>query len=152
MANSVQPALCSIQRAADVVGDRWTLLILREAIFGRTRFVEFQENLGVATDVLSARLARLVEEGVLRREVYRESGSRRRHEYRLTPTGEALYPLVAALGQWGEEYHPVVGGTAPRFSVAASGEPARLAFVSESGKVIDPAGVVVARGTPSVIG
>src|SRR5919107_38303 len=77
--------VCSIARALEVVGERWTLLILRDAILGATRFEQFQESLGVASNVLPSRLARLVEEELLERRRYQERPPR--HEYRLTDKG-----------------------------------------------------------------
>ena len=78
---------CSIARTLGVVGERWTFLILREAFLGASRFAEFRDRLGVAPDVLSDRLATLVEFGVMSREPYREPGARSRFAYRLTPAG-----------------------------------------------------------------
>jgi DNA-binding HxlR family transcriptional regulator len=121
-------------------------------MFGRTRFTEFRTNLGIAPDILSARLAHLVEQGLLRREEYRQPGFRGRLEYRLTPDGLALHPLIAALGEWGENARPVAGGTSPRFAVASTGTPVRLAFVTEDGEVINPRDIAVERGVPSAAG
>jgi DNA-binding HxlR family transcriptional regulator len=149
MGKRAEPARCSIQRAADLIGDRWTLLILREALFGRTRFSDFQKHLGVAPDVLSAKLVKLVDEGLLQREAYQEPGTRERYEYRLTPTGQALHPIIAALGQWGDAVRPVAGGTAPMFSDSATGAAVRLAFVTTGGEVVDPLEVSVRRGEPA---
>src|SRR5439155_15953491 len=81
---------CSIARTLGVVGERWTFLILREAFLGARRFAEFRDRLGVAPDVLSDRLATLVEFGVMAREPYREPGARFRFAYRLTAAGRGL--------------------------------------------------------------
>jgi DNA-binding HxlR family transcriptional regulator len=148
MARDAQPAACSIQRATDVLGDRWTLLILRDALFGRTRYSQFQTNLGIASDILSAKLAKLVDEGLLRRQAYQRHGERERFEYRLTPAGRALHPLIAALGEWGEVMRPAGDSRAPRFAVADTGEPVRLAFVRESGDVVDPSDVELQPNPP----
>src|ERR1700728_2639227 len=94
---------CPIGRAGDLLGDRWTLLILRDATAGITRFDAFRENLGIADNILSARLARLVEAGVLVKVPYRD-GNRTRHEYRLTQAGADLLPLLRALADWGARY------------------------------------------------
>src|ERR1700721_1640058 len=90
---------CAIARSLGVLGERWTLLILREALTGTTKFAQFRDNLGVAPDVLTDRLATLVEYGVLEREVYQEPGSRSRFAYRLTPAGRELQVVVTALQQ-----------------------------------------------------
>src|SRR5437660_2974975 len=87
---------CSIARTLGVVGERWTFLILREAFLGATRFAEFRDRLGVAPDVLSDRLATLVEFGVMAREPYREPGARSRFAYRLTPAGRELQVVLSA--------------------------------------------------------
>jgi DNA-binding HxlR family transcriptional regulator len=93
---------CSIARALEVVGERWTLLIVRDAFLGLRRFDEFQESLGIARNVLASRLARLVEEGILERVRYSERPER--FEYRLTPKGRDLHVALAALRQWGDAY------------------------------------------------
>jgi DNA-binding HxlR family transcriptional regulator len=95
---------CSIARTLEIVGERWTLLVLREAFYGVRRFEEFSSAIGCARNVLSARLAKLVEEGVLERRPYREPGQRVRHEYRLTDKGRELLPALIALMQWGDRW------------------------------------------------
>ena len=94
---------CPIGRAADVIGDRWTLLILRNATTGMSRFDEFRDELGISDNVLSIRLARLVEAGLLVKVPYR--GERRtRHEYRLTRAGADLLPVLHAVAKWGHDH------------------------------------------------
>jgi DNA-binding HxlR family transcriptional regulator len=93
---------CSIARALEVVGERWTLLIVRDAFLGLRRFDEFQENLGIARNVLAERLNRLVEEGILERVRYSERPER--YEYRLTEQGRELNIALAGLRQWGDKY------------------------------------------------
>ena len=93
---------CSIARALEIVGERWTLLIVRDAFLGLRRFEEFQESLGVARNVLTDRLNRLVDEGVLERVRYSERPER--YEYRLTKKGRDLNVALAALRQWGDDY------------------------------------------------
>ncbi|WP_346101632.1 helix-turn-helix domain-containing protein [Nonomuraea maheshkhaliensis] len=95
---------CSIERTLDVVGEKWTFLVLREAFNGVRRFADMQSLTGAPPQVLSARLARLVDEGLLRKEPYREPGQRKRDEYRLTQKGRDLYPLLVALMHWGDKY------------------------------------------------
>jgi len=99
---------CSIARALDVVGEWWTLLILRDALRGTTRFDDFHESLGMARSVLTARLKRLTDAGVLDRFQYREHPPR--HEYQLTDKGRALFPVVAALQRWGDDWAAGPGG------------------------------------------
>ncbi|MFD0268503.1 winged helix-turn-helix transcriptional regulator [Streptomyces sp. NPDC127106] len=93
---------CSIAQALDVVGDWWTLLIVRDAARGLHRFEEFQRELGVSRKVLAERLKLLVEAGVLTREPYQERPVR--HEYRLTPRGRGLLPVLVALQDWGDAW------------------------------------------------
>ncbi len=95
---------CSIRRTLDVVGEKWALLVLREAFYGVRRFADFHCTLGCARNILSARLKKLVDEGVLRREPYHEPGSRHRYEYRLTDKGRELFPALVALMQWGDRF------------------------------------------------
>jgi DNA-binding HxlR family transcriptional regulator len=93
---------CSIARALEIVGERWTLLIVRDAFLGLSRFDEFQESLGIARNVLTDRLNRLVDEGILERTRYNERPPR--YEYRLTAKGEELRLALAGLRQWGDKY------------------------------------------------
>lgn len=93
---------CSVARALEVIGERWTLLIVRNAFYGVRRFEDHQRWLGIARNVLQARLERLVEEGILSRELYQEHPPR--HEYRLTQKGRDLWPVLVTLLQWGDRY------------------------------------------------
>ncbi|MBB2912649.1 DNA-binding HxlR family transcriptional regulator [Streptosporangium becharense] len=95
---------CSIERALGVVGEKWTFLVLREAFAGVRRFADMQAATGAPRQVLSARLTRLVDEGLLRKVPYREPGQRQRDEYRLTQMGVDLYPALVALMHWGDRY------------------------------------------------
>jgi DNA-binding HxlR family transcriptional regulator len=90
-------------RAIDVLGDRWTLLIIRHATMGVTRFENFRTELGIADNILSNRLARLVDAGVLVRMPYRDR-QRTRHEYRLTTAGADVLGVLHALAGWGHEH------------------------------------------------
>ena len=93
---------CSIARTLEIVGERWTLLIIRDALLGLTRFEQFQHSLGIARNVLTDRLNRLVDEGILERVRYSERPAR--HEYRLTDKGRDLNLALAGLRQWGDTY------------------------------------------------
>ena len=95
--------VCSIARALEVLGDRWTLLVLRDAFKRVRRFEDFQRTLGVARNVLTDRLNRLVEEGILMRVPYQERPAR--FEYRLTEKGLDLWPIIVTLLQWGDRYY-----------------------------------------------
>jgi DNA-binding HxlR family transcriptional regulator len=93
---------CSVARSLSLIGDRWTMLVIRNAFFGTRRFDDFQSTLGVTRHVLAERLARLVEAGVLRKVAYQERPAR--HEYRLTEMGRDLYPVVVSLAAWGDKW------------------------------------------------
>ena len=137
---------CSIARSLEVLGDRWTLLVVREAFWGRTRFAEFRERLGVAPDVLTDRLTKLVDGGVFERRAYRAEGEREREEYVLTGEGRALMPVLAALAQWGDEFRPTGFGPAAEYRDAGSGRPLRVAFVDDRGREVARERVSVIRG------
>ena len=93
---------CSVASTLEVVGERWTLLVLRDAFLGVRRFDDFQRSLGVARNVLQARLQRLIDEGVLERRLYQERPAR--YEYRLTEKGLDLWPALVALMKWGDRH------------------------------------------------
>lgn len=93
---------CSIARALDVLGDWWTLLIIRDAFFGMRRFKDFQKNLGIARNILTNRLNSLVDDGIFERVDVGRHGER--FEYRLTPQGEALLPVLTSLREWGDDW------------------------------------------------
>jgi DNA-binding HxlR family transcriptional regulator len=95
---------CSIARTLGVVGEKWTLLILREAFYGVRRFDDFHAALECARNLLSVRLKTLVANGILEKQAYRDDGGRRRDEYRLTDKGRDLFPAVVALMQWGDRW------------------------------------------------
>jgi DNA-binding HxlR family transcriptional regulator len=134
---------CSIARTLGVVGERWTILILREAFFGASRFAEFRDRLGVAPDVLSDRLATLVEFGVMSREPYREPGARSRFAYRLTPAGRELQVVLSALQQWGDEYLPRPEGPTMLRRVRGTDCPVRVGYLDEQGQEVPLADVTV---------
>jgi DNA-binding HxlR family transcriptional regulator len=124
---------CSIARALEIVGERWTLLIIRDAFLGLHRFDEFQESLGIARNVLTDRLNRLVDEGLLERIRYREQPER--YEYHLTEKGSALDLALAGLRQWGDAY---LSRTPPRVLLRRSdNKPVVAAFVPEGARTLD---------------
>jgi DNA-binding HxlR family transcriptional regulator len=95
-------APCPIARATDLIGDWWTPLVLRDAMFGRKRFEDFQAGLGVPRAILARRLARLVDEGLLEKVQYAERPPR--HEYHLTDKGRAFFDVLAAMWSWGADW------------------------------------------------
>jgi DNA-binding HxlR family transcriptional regulator len=100
--NDYASQTCSVAGALEVIGERWSLLIIRDVLLGMRRFDEMQANLGIARNVLQARLQRLVEQGVLERVPYQERPAR--FEYMLTDKGLDLWPTIVALMQWGDEH------------------------------------------------
>jgi DNA-binding HxlR family transcriptional regulator len=101
---------CTIGRAMEILGERWTVVVLREIFSGLRRFDEMRERTGIPRQVLSNRLALLVEQGILRRQPYQEPGARVRYEYRLTDKGMDLYPILVAVREWGDRYLADPGG------------------------------------------
>src|SRR4051795_9963706 len=102
-ATEIAEQRCSIAKPAALLGDRWTLVILRQAFNGVKRFEDFQQSLGISRSLLSERLRGVVARGVLRREPYKDD-VRTRDRYRLTEMGLDLYPVLIALRDWGDRY------------------------------------------------
>jgi DNA-binding HxlR family transcriptional regulator len=96
---------CPVARAMSVIGDRWTLLIVRDCFLGKSRFEEFQKSLGVTRHLLSDRLRRLVEHGVLEKNLYQEKPPR--YDYRLTAKGNDFAPALVGLKDWGKRHMPI---------------------------------------------
>jgi len=137
---------CSIARSLEILGQKWTLLIVREAMWGRTRYAEFRSRLGIAPDVLSDRLNTLVEHGILQRRAYRADGEREREEYILTPAGRDLLPVLTALLAWGDNHRPTGYGSAALAVEATTGRPLRMAYLADDGVEVPLSEVAVIRG------
>jgi DNA-binding HxlR family transcriptional regulator len=101
---------CAVAAALDPLGDRWTLLVLREAFFGVRRFEQLVENTGAARNILTNRLGRLVDAGILEKRLYSERPPR--HEYRLTEKGLDLWPVIISLARWGGKWGELEVGPA----------------------------------------
>lgn len=117
---------CSIAAALAVVGEKWTLLVLREAFYGLRRFEDFLQATGCARNILGNRLAKLVEEGLLERVAYREESQRQRHEYRLSRKGLELFPVLVALMEWGDRWMTDKAGPAVQIRHRGCDAPVRL--------------------------
>ncbi|MGN9777239.1 winged helix-turn-helix transcriptional regulator [Micromonospora sp. H33] len=139
---------CTLARAMEVLGERWTLVVLREVFNGVRRFDDMRVRTGIPRQVLTNRLATLVEEGVLRREPYREPGSRLRHEYRLTPKGLDLWPVLVAVLGWGDRYLADPEGSPLRVDHRDCGGEVRAVLRCERGHEVDEPRDVVPRPGP----
>lgn len=140
----VPDSSCSVARSLGVLGERWTFLILRDAFEGLRRFEDFRLSLGVASDVLSARLSTLVAYGVMDKVDYQEPGSRRRHAYVLTDAGRELFVIVAALQQWGDRHLPCADGPSI-LRQDGDGAPVHVGFVDEEGHEVAAADLVMVK-------
>ena len=138
--------VCQVVRTLDVIGEKWSLLIIRDALRGRTRFSEFRESLGAPTDILTSRLRSLVEAGILDRRAYREPGDRERFAYHLTPKGDALRIVIAAMLEWSDEFDPAPQGRGSRLVAAADDASLRLAFVTADGTEVARDATAIAPG------
>ena len=126
---------CPVVRTLDVVGEKWSLLIVRNALRGETRFSQFRDDLGIPSDVLTARLITLVDAGILEKRAYREPGARERSSYHLTPAGEGLVILIGAMKKWNDEFNPSPVMSSMTLVDPADGTPLDLAYVSPSGAI-----------------
>jgi DNA-binding HxlR family transcriptional regulator len=147
----VEEPRCSVVRTLDIVGEKWSLLIVRNALRGQTRFSEFRDQLGIPTDILTARLATLVDGGILERRSYREAGSRERSSYHLTEAGEGLGLVIAAFTQWGDTFNPSPFGRASLLVDTERRDPVELAFVGADGAEVAVDHVAFLPGPASTV-
>ena len=132
---SLEKATCPIARALDSIGDWWSLLIIRDAVLGRRRFGEFERSLGLAKNILSARLRTLVARGIL--EQAPASDGSAYQEYVLTPKGYGLFPILVALRQWSEEFDERPEEIATVLVDRDKGRPVRkLALRAQDGRLL----------------
>ena len=134
---------CSLAQTLDIIGERWTLLILRDAFLGTRKFSQFQENLSIARNILSARLKRLVAEGIL--EKTHTTGAHA--EYRLTEKGLGLQPVLLSMTHWGDKYKPHPKGARLTFVERQTGEPIRpMSAISQDGRSLTPRDIKAVAG------
>jgi DNA-binding HxlR family transcriptional regulator len=131
---------CAVARALEVVGERWTLLVVRDLFYGIRRYSDLQKHIGMPPATLTDRLSRLVEHGV----VERIPGQGARDEYALTPKGESLWPVISGLAQWGNENY-VVPERRMVYTHRTDGAPLTTQGACSQCGVIPPAGDVVIR-------
>ena len=127
---------CSVARSLEVIGEWWTLLVVREAFNGVRRFDDFQGRLGIARNVLATRLQGLVDHGILERRLYQQRPER--FEYRLTDKGRDLYPLLISWVRWGDKYTAGDSGPPVRLTHECGHDPEAMLACSACGKQIVP--------------
>lgn len=124
---------CTIGAALAIVGEKWTFLVLREAFNGVKRFDDIRRRISAPRQILSDRLAHLVDEGLLRKVPYQEPGQRARSEYRLTDQGLDLFPVIVALLEWGNKYAVTPAGPVVELTHRDCGAPVQLHLACEEG-------------------
>ncbi|MDA1302412.1 MAG: helix-turn-helix domain-containing protein [Proteobacteria bacterium] len=131
---------CSLAQTLDVIGERWTLLILRDAFLGTQRFSDFERSLGIAKNILASRLARLVAEGVLDKRKHEHGHA----EYVLTDKGLDLQPVLLSMTHWGDKHRPDPHGVRLTFVDRRDGQPIRpMSAVAADGRPLAPREVTV---------
>ena len=141
----IPPQECALAQTIDLIGDKWTLLLLRAALYGVRRFDQIHQDTGMPRTVLSRRLGDLVRHNILDKVPYREPGKRARFEYALTPRGRQLMTAFVALMEWGEQARRERGRPRLRLYDTGSGERVHVRFVTESGQIVDSLDRVRAR-------
>ncbi|AEH81595.1 DNA-binding HxlR family transcriptional regulator [Sinorhizobium meliloti] len=134
---------CPSARSLDVIGDWWSLLIVRDAFDGVTRFGEFQKSLGIARNILTARLRTLVDRGILEAVPISEGGARQ--EYRLTQMGRDLFPVMVALRQFGERHLFAPNEKRSKLVERSTGRPIRLDVLTEDGRPVNSEETVILK-------
>ncbi|WP_288336285.1 helix-turn-helix domain-containing protein [uncultured Gordonia sp.] len=135
---------CSVAQSLEVVGEWWTLLIIRDALFGVTRFDDFSTRLGIARNVLTQRLDTLVEHGILIRDPYQDNPVR--YDYRLTDKGRDLWTVINALRQWGDKWSAPDGAPVELVHTGCGHTTTLEPVCSECGEHVDRGSVTVRRG------
>jgi DNA-binding HxlR family transcriptional regulator len=140
---NIDDQLCSVARTLTVLGERWTLLILREALAGKTRYADFERKLGLPPDTLADRLSTLVDYGIMTRGSYQEPGQRSRPSYHLTAMGRELHIVVGALSDWGDKHLPCAEGPSMFLRARRTGRAVRVGFIDELGYETHPDDVAI---------
>ncbi|WP_139977769.1 winged helix-turn-helix transcriptional regulator [Nocardioides litoris] len=142
---------CQVARAMAVLGERHAVVVLREVVNGVRRFADMQRHSGLPRQVLSNRLALLVEHDVLRRVPYRDGAARERHEYRLTDKGFELYPVLAALADWGARWYADPAGPPVELAHRGCGAEVHAVLECEAGHRVERPRDVVPRPGPGAL-
>jgi DNA-binding HxlR family transcriptional regulator len=140
---SLKGDYCPSARSLDVIGDWWSLLIVRDAFDGLTRFSEFQKSLGIAKNILSERLRTLVARGILK--IVPSADGRAHQEYHLTEMGRDLFPVMVALRQWGERHLFEPGEKHSSLVERNTGLPVRLEIRAQDGRPLGPDDAVIQK-------
>jgi DNA-binding HxlR family transcriptional regulator len=145
---SLAGATCPVARSLDVIGDWWSLLIIRDASIGKRRFGEFQKSLGLAKNILAARLRTLVDQGILK--MAPASDGSAYQEYVLTPKGHGIFPILVALRQWTEEFDQHPEEIATSLVDREKGKPVKkLALYSQDGRLLTAADTALKPRAPA---
>jgi DNA-binding HxlR family transcriptional regulator len=137
---------CTIARTLGVLGEKWTIHVMREVFVGVRRFEDMRARTQIPRQVLSNRLAALVDRGLLRREPYRVAGQRERHEYKLTRAGLDLYPVLTALISWGDQHLAVPEGPPLRVEHRDCGRDVQLQMRCAAGHEVPPRQATIRPG------
>lgn len=141
---------CTIGRAMAVLGERWTFVVVREVANGIRRFDDMRRHTGMPRQVLTDRLALLIEHDILRRAAYREEGQRERHEYRLTDKGFELFPVMLAVAEWGDRYYADDTGPPVEFAHRECGAPVAVTVGCAEGHEVTAPRDIVSRPGPGI--
>ncbi len=141
---------CTIGRAMEILGERWTFVVIREVFNGIRRFDDMRRHTGIPRQVLTNRLALLVDQEVLRREPYRVEGQRERQEYRLTEKGFALFPVMVAVAGWGDRYYADAAGPPIEFVHRDCGSPVTTHLRCTDGHAVDEPREILGRPGPGI--
>ena len=141
---------CTIGRAMAVLGERWTFVVVREVANGIRRFEDMRRHTGMPRQVLTDRLALLIEHDILRRAAYREDGQRERHEYRLTDKGFELFPVMLAVAEWGDRYYADDTGPPVEFAHRECGAPVTVTVGCAGGHEVAAPRDIVSRPGPGI--
>jgi len=142
---------CTVGRTMTILGERWTFMVLREVFNGVRRFDDISRHSGIPRQVLSNRLALLVDHGILRRAPYQDPGERARHEYRLTDKGLDLYPVLVAIAAWGDRYVADPGGAPVEFAHRDCGAQVHSVLECEGGHRIEQPRDLAPRPGPGAL-
>lgn len=142
---------CTVARTMEILGEKWTVVVLREVVNGIRRFDDMRVRTGVPRQVLANRLTMLVEQGILRRVPYQEPGARARHEYRLTAKGFDLYPVLTALQDWGNRYVADPEGSPLRLTHARCDGEVHAVLRCEEGHDVESVRDVLPRPGPGAV-